>query len=76
MNFGFEIGLKPSFEIPAFDKAKLTLHKVEVTDEMINEEIGRMQMKAGKMTEPELIDNPEIVLNVLFTETDERWRFS
>ena len=69
-DFGFEIGLKPVFEIPAFDKAKLTLHKVEVTDEMVNEEISRMQIKAGKMTEPELIDDDENVLNVLFTESD------
>jgi trigger factor len=69
-DFGFEIGLKPVFEIPAFDKANLTLHKVEVTDEMVNEEINRMQIKGGKMTEPEFIDNEENVLNVLFTESD------
>ena len=70
VDFDFEIGLKPVFEVPAFDKAKLTLHKVEVTDDMVNEEINRMQIKAGKMTEPEVIDNEENVLNVLFTETD------
>ena len=69
-DFGFEIGLKPVFEIPDFAKAKLTLHKVAVTDEMVNEEISRMQIKAGKMTEPEVIDNEENVLNVLFTESD------
>ncbi|MEO8772603.1 MAG: trigger factor [Ferruginibacter sp.] len=69
-DFGFEIGLKPVFEIPDFTKAKLTLHKVVVTDEMVNEEINRMQIKAGKMTEPETIDNEENVLNVLFTESD------
>ncbi len=69
-DFGFEIGLKPSFDIPDFSKAKLSLHKVDVTDEMINEEISRMQIKAGKMTEPETIDNEENVLNVLFTESD------
>lgn len=70
VDFGFEIGLKPSFEIPAFDKAKLTFHKVDVTDEMVNEEINRMLIKAGKMTEPEIINNEENVLNVLFTETN------
>ncbi len=68
--FGFEIGLKPVFEIPDLSKAKLTMHKVEVTDDMLNEEISRMQIKAGKMTEPELIDNEENVINVLFTESD------
>jgi trigger factor len=69
-DFGFEIGLKPVFELPPFDKAKLTLHTVAVTDAMVDEEINRMQIKAGKMTEPEMIDNEENVLNVLFTESD------
>ena len=69
--FGFEIGLKPAFVIPDLATADLTLHKVTVTDEMIDEEMNRMQIKAGKMTEPEIIDNPENVLNVLFTESDD-----
>ena len=68
--FGFEIGLKPSFDIAPLNKAKLTLHKVAVTDEMVQEEVNRMQIKGGKMTEPEVIDNEENVLNVLFTESD------
>lgn len=68
--FGFEIGLKPSFELADLKKAKLTLHKVKVTDEMVQEEVNRMQIKGGKMTEPETIDNEENVLNVQFTESD------
>ncbi|MBS1928264.1 MAG: trigger factor [Chitinophagaceae bacterium] len=70
-NFDFEIGLKPVFEMPDFAKAKLTLNKVEVTQEMLEEEADRLQMKAGKMTEPEIIDNDNNVLNLLFTESDE-----
>lgn len=69
-DFGFEIGLKPSFELPALSKAPLTKHKVVVTDDMVDEEINRMQIKGGNMTEPEQIDNEENVLNVLFTECD------
>ncbi len=69
-DFGFEIGLKPAFQLPDFSKETLTTHKVEVSEDMINEEINRMQIKGGKMTEPEVIDNEENVLNVLFTETD------
>ena len=68
--FGFEIGLKPAFEIAPLNKAKTTLHKVKVTDEMLQEEVNKMLIKGGKMTEPELIDNEENVLNVLFTEAD------
>ncbi len=70
-NFDFEIGLKPVFEMPDFAKAKLSLNKVAVTQEMLEEEADRLQMKAGKMTEPEIIDNDNNVLNLLFTESDE-----
>ncbi|MEI2747762.1 MAG: trigger factor [Ferruginibacter sp.] len=69
-DFGFEIGLKPAFELPDLSKETLSLHKVNVTDEMVTEEISRMQIKAGKMTEPEVIDQDENVLNVVFIESD------
>jgi trigger factor len=69
-DFAFEIGLKPAFTLPDFSKESLTNHTVVVTDEMVTEEINRMQIKGGKMTEPESIDNEENVLNVLFTESD------
>ncbi len=69
--FGFEIGLKPSFEIAPLDKANVTLHKVKVTEEMVEEEVNRMQIKGGKMSEPETISNPEDVLNILFVESDQ-----
>jgi len=69
--FGFEIGLKPTFEIAPLDKAGLTFNKVKVTDEMVEEEVSRMLIKGGKMTEPETIATEEDVLNILFTECDE-----
>ena len=69
--FAFEIGLKPAFEMADLSKTKLTRYKVTVTEAMVNEELSRMQIKAGKMTEPETVDNEENVLNILFTEADE-----
>lgn len=68
--FGFEIGLKPDYTLADIAKATVTLHKVAATDAMVDEEIGRMQIKGGKMTEPEAVDNDENVLNILFTEAD------
>ena len=68
--FGFEIGLKPEYTLADIAKAKVTMHKVKATDAMVDEEITRMQIKGGKMTEPETIDSEEIVLNVLFKESD------
>ncbi len=68
--FGFEIGLKPAFEIASLTDAKVTLHKVIASEQMVQEEVDRMLIKGGKMTEPETIDTEEAVLNILFTETD------
>ncbi len=68
--FGFEIGLKPSFEIAPLNNAPVTFHKVKVTDAMLQDEVDRMLIKAGKMTEPEIIANEDNVLNILFTEAD------
>lgn len=68
--FGFEMGLKPDYKIADITKAKLTLHKVKTTDEMVEEEINRMQIKGGKMNEPETVESEECVLNILFKEAD------
>jgi len=68
--FGFEMGLKPDYTLADVSKAKVVLHKVKATDAMVDEEIARMQIKGGKMTEPETIDNEENVLNILFKEAD------
>lgn len=67
--FSFEVGLKPNFDI---DLAKFigTRYVVTVTDEMINDEVARLQTRFGKMTEPETVTNEDNVLNVTFVETD------
>ncbi|MBA4196304.1 MAG: trigger factor [Chitinophaga sp.] len=67
--FAFEIGLKPSFDIDT-KKIKVTRYKVNVTDEMVAEEIERLQTRHGKMTEPEAVTGDDNVLNVKFIETD------
>lgn len=68
--FSFEIGLKPDYKMAELSKANAVFHKVAVTDAMIDEEITRMQIKGGKMTEPETIDSEENVLNLQFRESD------
>ena len=68
-SFSFEIGLKPEFDIN-LDNITVARYKVEVTDEMINEELERIQSRLGKMTEPETVATEENVLNVLFEESD------
>jgi trigger factor len=68
-DFAFEIGLKPKFEIKIKD-IKVKRYKVAVTDEMIQNEVDRIQTRNGKMTEPETADSEENVLNVTFIESD------
>jgi len=68
--FAFEIGLKPDINID-IDNLSGTFYKIDVTDEMVNDEVNRLQTRFGKMTEPETVDNEENVLNVKFNEADE-----
>ncbi len=68
-DFAFEIGLKPAFELDA-KKINVTRYIVTVTDEMVQEEVERQQVRNGKMTEPEAVTSDENVLNVKFIESD------
>lgn len=69
--FQFEIGLKPEFEVtPLRGDTELIKYTVSVTDEMVNEEVDRLQMKGGKMTDQETITSEENVINVMFDECD------
>lgn len=69
--FAFEVGLKPEFEVVDLSKEKITRYIVNVTEEMINEEIDRLRLRHGKMTEPETVTGDENVLNLTFIESDE-----
>lgn len=66
-SFSFEIGHKPAFDLN-LSSVSLPRHKVNVTEEMVNDEVDRLQARLGKMSEPEVVDNEENVLNVTFEE--------
>ncbi|HEX6428058.1 MAG TPA: trigger factor, partial [Niastella sp.] len=68
--FDFEVGLKPSFSVADLSKEKMTRYKVTVTEEMINEEATRLQVRHGKLADRDAVTEDENVLNVTFTETD------
>jgi trigger factor len=70
-HFSFEIGLKPDFKLPDLAAAHTTRYKVKVTDEMINNEIARLQNRYGNMKDEETVTTEENVLNVAFSEVDE-----
>lgn len=66
--FAFEVGLKPEFKVADLAGATLPFHKITVTPEMVAEEIERLQLRNGNMTEPETVSSEDNVLNVSFTE--------
>jgi len=69
--FHFEIGMKPEFELADLSKANTIRYKVKITDEMINNEITRLQNRYGNMKDEHTVNTEENVLNVIFTEVDE-----
>jgi trigger factor len=68
--FGFEVGMKPEFQLPNLGAQQLKRYTVAVTDDMVNEEVERLRTRYGNMTEPEAATQDENVLNVTFIETD------
>jgi trigger factor len=68
--FAFEVGLKPEFEIADLSKEQVKRYVVTVTDEMINQEVERLRLRHGKMTDPEEVSGDDNVLNITFLETD------
>ncbi len=69
-NFEFEVGMKPVFNLPDLGKAKTTRYLVTITNEMIDNEVARLQNRYGHMKDVETVGSDENVLNVSFTETD------
>lgn len=70
-DFNFEIGLKPAFDASQLlDKTTLTRYNVKVTDEIVAQELDRLQLKGGKMSEPETITSEDNVLTLEFLESD------
>jgi trigger factor len=68
--FAFEVGLKPEFSLPDLAQAHLTRYKVIVTDEVVNQEVERIQYRLGSMTQPESVASEENELDLAFAELD------
>jgi len=69
--FSFDIGLKPDFTLADLPSAPLVRYRVDVTEEMVGEEVDRLRRKHGRMTEPETVSDEENVLNLRFEACDE-----
>lgn len=67
--FPFEIGLKPTIDIN-LSNATPTLHKVKVSDQMVQDEVENLITKHGNLKDVEEVSAPENVLNVMMEESD------
>jgi len=67
VDFAFEIGIKPEFNITAIDtKAALTKYKIEVSDTMLNDEIERIARRYGKPEDKDSVESKDDVVYTTF----------
>lgn len=71
VDFSFEIGLKPDFEIPAVNgKKELTRYKVQVSDKLLDDEVVRLQRRFGKAEPQETVTTKENIIYSTFEQCD------
>lgn len=71
VDFSFEIGLKPEFEIPAANgKKELTRYKVQVSDKLLDDEVVRLQRRFGKAEPQESVTTKENIIYSTFEQCD------
>ncbi len=71
IDFSFEVGLKPEFEIPAINnKATLTRYKISVTDKMMDDEIQRITRRYGKVESQETASDKEDIIYATYEPCD------
>lgn len=69
--FDFEIGIKPEVDLaPVTDNLRLTQYKIKADDKEIDEEINRLQKKAGERKEKESVTTDEDILKLKFLLSD------
>ena len=63
VDFSFEIGLKPEFEIPALkNKQPITLYKIAIGDKLMDDEIERIKRRSGKVESIDTVNSKEDIL--------------
>ncbi len=71
VDFSFEIGLKPEFEItPLKEKTSLTKYKVAVGDKMVDDEVERVKRKYGKVEDQETISSKDDIIYCTYENCD------
>ncbi|MEO6219749.1 MAG: trigger factor [Ginsengibacter sp.] len=69
-DFPFELGMKPEISLDILKSLTPVFYKVNVTPEMLDEEVEKLVTKHGDMKDADEVTAPENVLNVVFDESD------
>lgn len=69
IDFEFELGLTPEFELPINKKTKVPFHTIKVDDKAVDQEIEALTRRYGNMTEPESVELDDIAYGK-FEEVD------
>lgn len=70
--FAFEIGLKPDFNLPALQQGTVfTRYKVQVSDDMLDDEVKRIARRNGKVENPDSITTKENILYASLRAVDD-----
>jgi len=69
--FSFDIGLKPDFTLADLPSAPLVRYRVDVTEDMVGEEVDRLRRKHGRMTEHETVSDEQNIVHLRFEACDE-----
>lgn len=66
LDFGFELGIAPEFELDlTFDGAP-TKYEIEVDDAYLEEEVDKLQDRFAEVEQPETVDKGDMVFGKLF----------
>ncbi len=70
MEFTYEVGLAPTFELNLDELGTFTQFDIEIDDEYITSEIDSQRDRHGEVKNPEIVEEGDIIYGKLF-ETDE-----
>ena len=71
LDFEFELGLAPSFEVPLKTKKSLTLYKIVADKKMVDEQVLRLQKQYGKLVNKKEVGKDFEVLGTFKNEAEE-----
>lgn len=67
VDFAFEIGVKPELQIPALQSGhQLTRYKVAISDQLVNDEVERIQRRYGKVEDADTITGRENIVSATY----------